>query len=86
MIDSDIQTSELHFTDEQHNRLTIDTQEALKARLLTVAKERATHDGSVPECSIVHEYYYDELAGFMSSYPSIYIDLILIKLDYCQLN
>ncbi|MEK6481775.1 hypothetical protein WJR50_29800 [Catalinimonas sp. 4WD22] len=84
---SSIQTRELNFIDEQQNRLTINAQEALKERLLSQARERALHEGASSSSPFrVYEYYYDELASFMSSYPSIYIDLILIKLEDHKLN
>lgn len=84
---SSIQTRELNFIDEQQKRLTINAQEALKERLLSQARERALHEGTSINSPVkIHEYYYDELAYFMSSYPSIYIDLILIKLENYKLN
>lgn len=84
---SSIHTRELNFIDEQQNRLTINAQKVIKERLLSQARERALHEGrGINSPLTIHEYYYDELACFMSSYPSIYIDLILIKLEDHKLN
>ncbi|MDF9795291.1 hypothetical protein OKW21_000554 [Catalinimonas alkaloidigena] len=87
MMDNGIQIRELSFIDEKQDRLTINAQEALKERLLSQARERALDDeGKVNSPIRVSEYYYDELASFMKSYPSVYIDLILIKLEKDKLN
>lgn len=84
---SNIHICELCFADNQQKQLTINAQESLKERLLTQAKVRAVHNELPKDLPHkVYEYYYDELAYFMQDYPSVLIDLVLIKLEESPLN
>lgn len=78
-----LSTQNFCFAGEDMEILTIDAQEDLKRNLLNAARERASSEKN-PEH--IQRYYYDALASFMNDYPSVQIDLILIKLDEFPLN
>lgn len=82
-----IYVNDLCFVDEQPNQLTIGAQESIKKTLLEQARERASSDRNQLHFNEkVHYHYYDMLAAFMNAYPTILIDLVLIKLDEPTLN
>jgi hypothetical protein len=82
-----IYVNDLCFVDERPNQLTIGAQENIKKTLLEQARERACRDSNQLHFNEkVHYHYYDVLAAFMNAYPTILIDLVLIKLDEPTLN
>ena len=82
-----IQVNDLCFVNERPNQLTIGAQESIKKTLLQQARERASQDKNQLHFNEkVHYYYYDILAAFMNAYPTILIDLVLIKIDESTLN
>lgn len=82
-----IYVNELCFVEERPNQLTISAQESIKKTLLEQARERASrYSNKIHYNEKVHYHYYDMLAAFMNAYPTILIDLVLIKLDDPMMN
>lgn len=82
-----VHIQDLCFVEGHSDQLTLTAQENLKRNLLHLARERASDDESPEQRhENVQHYYYDALASFMNDYPSVQIDLILIKLDEFPLN
>ncbi|MFP4089644.1 MAG: hypothetical protein ACLFUB_18880 [Cyclobacteriaceae bacterium] len=72
--------SDLIAVDPCSNHLTLHSQERLRDAFLHQAHNLATHQAPQNEISEkAHELYYYALAQFMDDYPSIFIDLVLIK-------
>ena len=85
MVELNLQRDNLNFVEGHTNQLTIGAQEKLKRALLDLAKRQVAQNEATKHKD-VRCYYYEALASFMNEYPSVQIDLILIKLDEFPLN
>jgi len=86
-MDIDVNALDFIIASNHEDKLTINAQELLKEKFLCQARMLANQDDSTDQFSDkVYRHYYDVLAAFMQNYPSVVIDLILIKLDTSRLN